>query len=188
MHLAETEQAALSKSRQLGQLSSTEAADLAQPADSPILATVTRTHQLTDALERLAESVQVEVDATVAAQQASLDDRVRDLESDLVRARQQGEAHHQESVKLRAQLDQLTVTAHHNARSLQTANVEINRMTAERDAARSALEKASRQLHRAEEEIRLARDETFRLRRKVAIDSAELDRLRNDLARAHARL
>ncbi|KAI9187729.1 hypothetical protein H9P43_002120 [Blastocladiella emersonii ATCC 22665] len=155
---------------------------------TPIHASLARTHQLIDALERLAESVQVEVDATVHAQQMAQEDRVGRLESEVVTARRQLETLQEEGTKLRQQLDQVTVTARHHARSVQAANLEVARTTAERDAARTAHDRVARALKKAEDEVRVARDESFRLRRKVALDSAEMDRLRVDLDRAKTRL
>ncbi|KAJ3363317.1 hypothetical protein GGF31_001013 [Allomyces arbusculus] len=147
-----------------------------------------RAVKILDALDRLAESVHLEADAAAHTLQAAHEERVAALDAELQATRRAADAHAADARDARARGDAAAAQVRQLTRALTTAQQDLAQAIADRDAAMEAAQTEAENAHEAQETARVARDDHFRLRRKAALDAAELDRLRADLNRANVRL
>ncbi|KAJ3350959.1 hypothetical protein GGF32_004572 [Allomyces javanicus] len=147
-----------------------------------------RAVKILDALDRLAESVHLEADAAAHTLQAAHEERVAALDAELQATRRAADAHAADARDARARGDTAAAQVRQLTRALTTAQQDLAQAIADRDAAMEAAQTEAENAHEAQETARVARDDHFRLRRKAALDAAELDRLRADLNRANVRL
>ncbi|KAJ3348041.1 hypothetical protein GGF32_006410 [Allomyces javanicus] len=159
------------------------------PGDSMSLSSSQqRAAKVLDALDRLAESVQLEADAAAHAMQAAYEDKVAALEAEISALRRALDTTSSDAREMRAQADHAATQLRQVARAVQNAQSDAARAMMERDSARADGARVAVALKKAEDEARNLREDHFRLRRKVATDAAELDRLRAEVDRLSAQL
>ncbi|KAJ3365695.1 hypothetical protein GGF31_008449 [Allomyces arbusculus] len=159
------------------------------PGDSMSLSSSQqRAAKVLDALDRLAESVQLEADAAAHAMQAAFEDKVAALEAEISALRRALDTTSSDAREMRAQADHAAAQLRQVARAVQNAQSDAARAMMERDSARADGARVAVALKKAEDEARNLREDHFRLRRKVATDAAELDRLRAEVDRLSAQL
>ncbi|KNE68563.1 hypothetical protein AMAG_12731 [Allomyces macrogynus ATCC 38327] len=132
--------------------------------------------------------VQLEADAAAHAMQAAYEDKVAALEAEISALRRALDTTSSDAREMRAQADHAAAQLRQVARVVQNAQSDAARAMMERDSARADGARVAVALKKAEDEARNLREDHFRLRRKVATDAAELDRLRAEVDRLSAQL